>query len=347
MDSELLKRFFEGKCDPHEVHQILVWINSQEGGHDIEDAYLNFKDDKKLDPIVSDLVLERIHKELKLEEDGNRKGSLSKKKKVISNDKRRGAFDKNWFKLGVAAVLVFGFVLTVYWTDNRLGLEEKVAVVSQVEYIIREVGPGQKLTLKLTDGSVVILNSNSQLKFPKNFDGATRDVYLEGEAFFDVYRDELKPFVVHSKFVETSVLGTSFVVNENLLAGKVQVSVLTGKVRVTEQENFGKDRKVVLAPMDAVRFNDKTGAFETKKVGYDEVFAWKDNVLFFDNTQFSEVVIELENWFGVKIDVQKNIKNRKDYSGRFDNESLEMILTGLAFTYGFEFEIISNKVIIY
>src|SRR5690606_26341240 len=114
-----------------------------------------------------------------------------------------------------------------------------------------------------------------------SFTGSSREVFMEGEVFFEIHRDESKPFIVHTKNLTTSVLGTSFAISEDAATQLSQVSVLTGKVKVGKYSKSGKQEAtdLYLEPMEGARFDGTNKLFKKIKVEYDNAFAWKDNVI--------------------------------------------------------------------
>src|SRR5690606_25893746 len=125
--------------------------------------------------------------------------------------------------------------------------------------------------------------------------------------------------------------------------------VLTGKVKVAMAEEPGAEESgaLYLDPMDAASFSVTGGTLEKIRVDYDDVFAWKDNVIAFQDATFDDVRKRLERWFGVEFQVKKKIKPIKEYTGKFNDQTLEEILIGLSFTYDFDFTINDSIVVIH
>ncbi|SFU02035.1 FecR protein [Algoriphagus locisalis] len=350
MNPELVKKFFEGKCSPEEVHQVLIWINSEDGAMDLEDELEKFEGTENANSIRSKAMLEKIHQRIM---DSENELSPKRKAKVRSlkdQTKPTTTFFHKW-KLGVAASIILTMVASAVWLfSSRREVHSEANVPAQIEYLTRVTQAGEKLTLKLNDGSVIQMNSNSKVRFPKSFSENSRDVYMQGQVFFDVQRDESKPFLVHSKGLVTSVLGTSFSIQEDSISQFSQVAVLIGKVKVSKSEEEGRSGEslgLFLEPMDAARFDGTQGSLEQIKVDYDQAFAWKDNVIVFRDASFDEVIRRLENWYGVSFQQNREFKNQKEYTGNFDNQSLEDVLIGLSFTYDFQFEINKSTIIIH
>lgn len=348
MNPEILKKFFNGKANPDEVHQILIWINSPEGQKELEAFFENYEDDFDLNAENSLKMKQAILQKINLP---NQDSSLEKPN-TEPQKKASDIFSKSNTK-GLKVTLVACVSLFLVWTyavkmdvfDLHADEDLTTEVVNFVE---RSVPQGQKLKIKLGDGSEVHLNSESSIRFPEKFSADQREVFLEGEAFFDVKPDPKRPFIVHTKSLQTRVLGTSFTVQEIEGSPEGMVAVLTGKVQVSVQDAATgfEVRKVDLEPMDAASFDFKNKSLLKKRIDYDEAFAWKDNVISFKNATFKEVTERLESWYGVEFSISRDFNAKKDYSGKFENQSLEEVLIGLSFIYDFNYKIKDNRILI-
>lgn len=350
MNRELIRKFFDGKCTPEEVHQVLIWINSEEAAKELEEDFDQFEAAENKDELKSEEVLKKIHDRITHLENESFEQRIDNVRPLGNNPiSKRKLFEK--WKLGVAVSVLFTVMASAVWwfsirrEENHLVAEKP----SEIEYIIKETQAGEKLTLKLADGSIIQMNSLSKIRFPKSFSGKIREVYMQGQIFFDVQRDENRPFIVHSKDLVTSVLGTSFAIQEDSATQQSQVAVLTGKVKVSTSIKVDNEEsgELLLDPMDAASFDGLKGSLNKIKVDYDNAFAWKDRILIFRNSSFEEVLKKLESWYGVSFQLNSKIKSNKDYSGRFDDQTLEDVLIGLSFTYDFEFEIKKSIIIIH
>lgn len=349
MNPEALKKFFDGKASPDEVHQILIWINSQEGQKEMEGFIEGYEEQFDLCEADSKKMKQAVLQQINIPGLAN----SEKKAPSIAGKKAKGiptSFGGKGLKVAmVACVSLFLVWMYVLKLDVlKVSSDDKLSV-EVVQIIERSVPKGKKLRIKLGDGSEVHLNSESNLRFPERFSTNSREVYLEGEAFFDVKPDSLRPFIVHTNSFRTRVLGTSFSVKEMEGDPAGMVTVLTGKVQVSMQDTVAgfKVRQVDLEPMDAASFDFESKSMIKKRVDYDDVFAWKDNVISFKNATFEEITLRLERWYGVDFSISKDFNTKKDYSGKFKNQTLEEILIGLSFIYDFKFNIKDNRVIIF
>ena len=248
---------------------------------------------------------------------------------------------KSWkWTRWVAAALVVLSIGTVYYTQSRLEVTGMNADNSS-EWIIKTNPRGQKLIVSLEDGKTVKLNAESTLKYSTNF-RHSRKVELEGEAFFEVKRDPAHPFIVVSKNLRTTVLGTCFNVRSYDNENQSSVAVATGKVSVVDPVS---KKEVLLSPNEIVRHNSSNGLEQVDLANLDAILAWKKNAIVFENADFDKIENELSRWFNVKFKYTKK-PSIKSFDGEFKNQSLENILEGIGFATGFKFRLENQEVIV-
>lgn len=157
-------------------------------------------------------------------------------------------------------------------------------------YNVMEVPRGGEYRLTLSDGTKVWLNADSKLKFPGNFKGNRRYVELTGEAYFQVSRDENRPFVVHANEVDVTVLGTEFCITGYI--GKPTLTTLVrGSVEVADRGGW----KTILKPgQQSVTLGMESSVREVETLYYT---AWKDGYFIFENTPLEEIMEKLSLWY--------------------------------------------------
>ena len=186
----------------------------------------------------------------------------------------------------------------------------------------------------LSDGSKIALNMSSSLSFPKKFGKKERTVTLQGEAFFQVARDETKPFIIDAGAATIEVLGTSFYVNTKLETGSVKVIVRSGKVAVTS--NHDPTDRVILEAGDKAEIaktKHKLVQSENEEVNY---LAWQTRQLVFKNERLSQIVKVLNNVYHANIKVKDKAIKKCPVTVTFDRQSLEEILNVLEATLSIE-----------
>lgn len=184
---------------------------------------------------------------------------------------------------------------------------------------------GERKQFYLPDSSFVVLNAESKLKYKQNFSNP-REVWLEGEAFFEVTENKENPFIVHSKDLQVKVLGTSFGINTSLI--KQTVSLATGKVNVLLKNT--KD-EVNLLPNEQLIWNSLNN--EIIKTSFDpkKALAWKEEILFLDNMLFSEAIKKINTFYGVTFTIQEKPIENQRITGAFKNQDLQEFIASLEF----------------
>ncbi|MEQ9289392.1 MAG: DUF4974 domain-containing protein [Cyclobacteriaceae bacterium] len=243
--------------------------------------------------------------------------------------------------LKYAAVLMIAFAGVSAWYLIPKGTPSNT--VAKVNMVKKKNPRGMKSTVWLNDGTKVILNAETSLKYPEYFNDSIRMVFLSGEAFFEVERDTLRPFVIVSNNIETTVLGTSFNIRSYSEEKEVSVGVVTGRVQVTNRCDSGISFQHDLMPnqMSVVNFDLQQAT--KREFDPSEVIAWKDWTLKFKNQPLKKIFSELEKWYAVDLVVDANVDLQQTYSGSFDNESLKVVLEVLAHNAEFDFELTEKK----
>ncbi len=239
----------------------------------------------------------------------------------------------------VAAVLVLVFSLGYYGYVHVASDSAALRVVT----IEKKTLPGQKSMITLPDGSVVWLNAGSKITYTSDFGVHHRNLRLSGQAFFDVFKDKSKPFVVRCKDLEVEALGTSFDINA-YQQKQVKVSLLTGKVRVSPGKK--KEEQHVLLPGEYSIVDENNHVVEKGKFDSGLATAWKEGKLIFRDMTLDEMIPILELWYGVQIENKTRMKTQKHFNGTFERESLSNILENMGLSMGFESEKNGNKVIL-
>lgn len=215
----------------------------------------------------------------------------------------------------------------------------------ETSLIYKETQPGQKLSVTLPDGSLIKLNSDSKICYPSDFGKKSRILEMEGEAFFDVVHDESNPFIIRTGTLETTVLGTSFNINAYQENDQIRVAVLRGKVKVSEPA--GKLEEVgMLSPKEMLSYVKKDGRGHKTEISIEDIFSWKDDIILFKNANYPQIKKTLERWYSVEFVNKNQLNIQEDFSGRFENTSLERVLDALNYTSRFTYKLINNKVMI-
>ena len=220
--------------------------------------------------------------------------------------------------LKVAAVLLI--IIGGYFTSKQFGLFES-KTKTEIVWNEKTTLMGEKLMVSLSDGSRIILNADSKLTYPAHFSNTQREVYLEGEAYFEIHHDTTNPFIVHSENLSTTVLGTKFNVSAFPNEKEILVSLVEGKVEVAKTGLGSEERIVVLKPLQQLVYNKSKEISSFDQFDEQTTTGWKDNILKFDNVPLEKVFVDLERAYGVKFELTDKSYNRKKITANFKNDS--------------------------
>jgi transmembrane sensor len=234
----------------------------------------------------------------------------------------------------VSLLIVAGFFYLFPARDTPTRVEQQAILLT------RTTDKGQKLTIRLPDGSVVKLNSKSSLAFPDKFDGKDRQVTLSGEAYFDVVHNPSAPFIVKTSQGEVTVLGTTFNIRERADFG--EITLVSGKVRVADN----KTTSIVLKPNQQARLSETRPGIDTMSVDVQRYTEWKDNVLSFRQRTLEDAIADLEDWYGVEITLLNPELKPCQITARYENESLENVLESFTFMLKGKYTLNDKKVTI-
>ncbi|RAJ00499.1 FecR family protein [Chitinophaga skermanii] len=202
-----------------------------------------------------------------------------------------------------------------------------------------------KRFIKLADGSSVLLKAGSQLQYPHTFNGATRDVYLTGEAYFNIAPHATQPFVVHTGDVTTTVLGTAFNVKAMEGEAQVTVTVQTGKVKV---DASGKALGVLTSNEQLLVSQKDEKVERNTAVNMAPVMNWAQEDISFNNATYAEAASVLSEKYGVQIIFERKETQHCRFTTSFLNQSsLEDILTVLCAFNQSTYQIQNSIVTIY
>ncbi|WP_298501723.1 FecR family protein [uncultured Maribacter sp.] len=210
---------------------------------------------------------------------------------------------------------------------------------------------GKKFDIVLSDGTSVFLNSGSSIRYPVKFiKGLNRQVFLNGEAFFDVTTDESHPFIVDTEELNVQVLGTKFNVQTYEEDSRVDVVLVEGKVGMDSQKKLNyNENEIVLEPGFKGTYNKIEKNITTKKVNTSVYTSWVTGTVVFRNRPFKEIVKKLERLYNVTIIVNnKELIDNESFNASIgvDDETIEQVLNYFNKVYEIEYEIINNKILI-
>lgn len=280
MRRDILYKFFEGKASPKEQRLIGQWLDESEKHKEV-------------------LVRERMVFDAMIVS-----GGITDRQSVQSRKKRtRVVFME---LLRVAAVILVMFLVGGYIYVRKM---EEIRLANNIV----TVPVGQRVNLQLPDGTSVWLNASSEIIYPAYFSGSTREIHLNGEAYFEVEHNASKPFIVHTETFDIKVLGTKFNVEAYKGMEGFTTALMEGSVEVTDRKN--KDRSVRLYPAQKVAF--RNGELCKSPIDNYDVYRWREGLICFKETRFADLMRQLEKNYGVRILINNEAVKEKVFSGKF------------------------------
>lgn len=249
--------------------------------------------------------------------------------KAESPSTRKTSFKLNYWLSAVAAVLLVGLFIstTIFYLKSESLL---------FGYTRIETPRGEKSKVTLPDGTEVWLNANSSISYP-SFSKSTREVKLEGEAYFNVQHSNNIPFVVHTARCDVKVLGTEFNVMAYERLNRNEVTLFKGRIEVKSGE-----QSAVLKVGELCHISDE--GQQISKANLNLAHSWVENKLNFQKIPFSELIMRLENWYDVDIDYDRNRLGNTEFSGSFKNEeTIWQVLDALKVYMPINYKIIDNR----
>ncbi|MBL0745602.1 FecR family protein [Chryseolinea lacunae] len=276
---EVFRKFLEGTCTADEKRMAEQYLENPEFASQIDALMQELWEDTTAPPM-------------------DRRAAEKRYEGV--RGKVRPAHSFVLYKIAASVVLLVmsSYFAVRYWDVIR-------DRVDPVRYVSVQTKAGEQRLLKLPDGSQVWLNASSSLRYPEAFRGVMREVNLTGEAFFEVRRDEHKPFVVQTREFYTRVLGTSFNIEAYDDDATIDVTVATGKVAVGIFDTARQEQNqlALLTPNHHVRYDLVQHTWVKDSVAAATRMAWHEGRLVFKSCPLPEMIKRLERWYAVKINL--------------------------------------------
>jgi transmembrane sensor len=287
---------------------------------------------------------------------------LLKSLRVDKKSSRKFKIDGYQLKwLQVAAIILVIIISSVVWKMNKTSTSKEEPAYTEII-----VPVGEKAQVILPDNTHVWINSGSRFKYPVKYGNANREVFLEGEAYFDVTKQHGKLFVVNTRDVKIKVLGTAFNVKNYALDKNVETTVVRGLVKVectsaqnnavyvnpNEKAIYVKENRQI-AISSSVKNNDKPEIEKTiqpiliSKINPEPVICWKDQQLVFTDETFGDMVVKMERWYNMKIRINDSTLMAERYNGKFvHNETIYQVLEAIKITTPINYTVKDNIIII-
>lgn len=339
--TRLLKAYLENRCTEAEFAELLDLVEQARHDEDVKQILESYWDElsdhpkyyRESTPEDQNLWFEEIHMEARM-----RGGQANRPQPAHRRTRHRSGT-----LLRVAAILVLALSLSLAWLTLNPVSADREASELDVAMIEKRAERGEKVRFNLPDGTQVHLNSDSRLRFESTFGDSLREVYLEGEGYFVVSRNEQKPFLVHANGIRTRVLGTAFNVRSHREERGAVVAVTHGRVAVAESS--GKDGEssdleaVVLQAGEWADYNIDLDLMLLGEGDLSEWTAWNEGVLLYHDKKLADVANELERWYGVTIEFGNEALGECVIRGEHRDEVLENVLNAIGYAFDIDYRI--------
>ena len=236
----------------------------------------------------------------------------------------------------IAAVLVIGLFIGILFNDFG---KEEIPV-----YYSANCPKGSVTSLVMPDSTIIYLNADSEIKYSMNGLDGMRQVYLNGEAWFDVTQNQENPFVVHTSTYDVKVTGTQFNVKAYQSEKFVSTTLEEGEVKIVAAEQFALEDEITLKPGEQAVFDKVRKVVVIKDVDTERFTSWKDNKLMFMDMQFNELITLLERKYGVEMLVKDKELLKLHFNGVLKNETILEVMEILKVTLDVNYEVIDQKI---
>ena len=319
--NNLLKRFVDGLYTRKDADDLLKHFHAGKYNTEISEAMDNVWEEMEEDE-VSSLQHQQYREEARL--------LLSR----IRKPETRFSFIPSLRYVAIVAV-----ILSIGWGGFRLIRSNQEKVLTYTEVHVKN---GEHKRIILPDGTSVTLNAGSYLRYPREFITDVRRIEMNGEAFFEVTRDEEKPFLIHTKDADVKVLGTSFNVKAFDMDEQLTVSVQTGKVQVDLPEAMMR-----LLPDEQFVMDKTKGEFQKRNEDARLSTVWIKGGLYFNRTPIRTVVNELVRMYNRTIEFAPGAEYDDYIYGEHDNKSLEAVLKSIQYSTDIKYRIENDKIVLY
>lgn len=254
--------------------------------------------------------------------------------RIAESEKSRNKFVRG---MAIAASIAAAAVLGSIITFSFLRSSYKLAIADQELQQIT-VPNGELQAIRLSDGTNVILGAGSTLIYPNKFSNGSRKIFLTGKAYFDVAKDSEHPFIVSTRNMSVTALGTEFDIDAYAEAKIISSTLRTGSIKV-ELSNDGIDKEIVIKPDQQLLYDRETHKVSLRNVNSDKKLSWTKGYQIFESASFAEIISALELHYDVRIVCEDADKIKGSYNVKFfPNESVTDVLDILSninrnFTY--------------
>lgn len=333
----LIQRYVTANATPEERRMVEEWMSkspeNQKLVKEIEEIWrMTPEEDFTVD-------VEQAWEQFKSEKQESKKRTTKPFENTEKQSKKRS--NTLVYVLRAAAIVLVVFIAGSFsYYLAQLELKSEEVAEKSMFYQMQEMvtSRGEKAKVRFSDGTEVILNSASSIRFPKEFHGSKREVYLDGEAFFKVAHDPSQPFIVHAHETQVQVLGTEFNVRGWEEDGEMEIVVREGKVSVNSSDIKSDERsEVILTKGFKTELIRGVGLSQATKVDAKYHMLWTSGGIHFDNVPLYKVFRDIERRFDVNISLDNKDMMDVPFTSTFQYAELDEILSVIAASLDIEY----------
>lgn len=327
----LLQKYIKDQCSEQELRTLLQWLKSPDSHAGLDSVIQPL-----WDAIDRDMAQPTSERETELRKEVSSLLSKIEHKNKSANTGVRNKNRLNGF-YRIAAILILAFSVTF----GLLKIYDRPQ--QMITYTEKISAKGEKKSIRLADGTKIILNSDTKVRIPNNFNKEERTIEIEGEGFFDVTPDPDNPFVIKSGEAQVKVLGTSFDFKSYKEDEFIKLTVSTGKVRVNVAD---QDLQLAVSPNEHLSINKIDGNVRKETIEENNYIKWIHGSLYFNKEPIREVIKTINRTYNRKVILQcKDCDYR--ITGIHDNKSIEAVIEAICFTTGLRSRLEGDNIILY
>lgn len=332
MTKDLFIKYLQGNCTEEEFDQILSWIRegsqSISGQGIVQDIWEEFEPDAApVEKIKYNRILDKIHHQINMNQNSTQLiiQKASGWNRILSIITR------------AAAILLLPVLSLLLYTT----LSDKNYYAANLNELEVEASAGSRMNIELGDGTKVWLNHGSKLKYPYQFSGKDRKVFLTGEAYFEVAHNSKVPFIVGTSRLDVMATGTSFNVSAYPDDDAVETTLVEGKVILYERKN--NSEKKALKPGESLKFDAKKNSYSLETGNTSKYTAWKDGLLVFKNDNVEDIAKKLERWYNIDVEITNQKIKEYPFTATFTDETLPQVLELLSLATPVSYQLTLSK----
>lgn len=340
MNFEVIARYLADTCSDREKKEVEQWLAADNNNQQMMNEFRRIWDSAENEEPMNDAWTE-------IEEDWNRvkeRVGLSERGASFAAKRKPASRDKGMLQqiLKVAAIVLFMALMGVLAYQSW---QEPEPVAQNP--VLKEISTsnGERVNLTLSDGSRMLVNSGSEIKLPNTFQPNKREVYLEGEAYFNVTENPDSPFIIHSQNMVTEVLGTSFTVRSYPEDNSVRVVVEEGSVSFGSESGSTSD-KVVVTGNEMASYDLTEQKLLTRQVDDMALYmGWTEGYFKFREKAMEDVAKELERRYDIQVQFEDNEIRDMKLTANLKSRSMSNVLEVIAMSLEIEYRIEQEDIV--